>query len=78
MAAHNLTRDEAKIEIERFHAAHFVLITDQLSAKRWPDHRIFSTWRGQQTIEGHAGFRWLKNVAQVAPVFLKLPIESRR
>lgn len=73
LAAHNLTRDEAKIEIERFHAAHFVLITDQLSAKRWPDHRIFSTWRGQQTIEGHAGFRWLKNVAQVAPVFLKLP-----
>lgn len=73
LAEHAIARDEAKIEIARFHAAHFVLVTDHLDAAKWSDERIFSTWRGQQSIEGHAGFRWLKGVADVAPVFLKLP-----
>ena len=68
-----VTRDEERIAVERFHAAHFVLITDHVDRTEWSDKRIFETWRSQQSIEGHAGFRWLKGVAEVAPVFLKLP-----
>lgn len=70
---HGLERDEARIAVARFHAAHFVLVTDHVDGAQWSDQRIFETWRGQQSIEGHAGFRWLKGVADVAPVFLKLP-----
>lgn len=73
LTRHTLIRDDARIEVLRFHAAHFVLVTDHTDAQVWSDERIFTTWRGQQSIEGHAGFRWLKNVADVAPVFLKLP-----
>lgn len=62
-----------KIDVARFHAAHFVLVTDHLDAEQWSDLRIFGTYRAQESIEGHAGFRWLKNIADVAPVFLKLP-----
>ena len=73
LVKHALELDEALITRARFHAAHFVLVTDHVDASTWSDERIFSTWRGQQSIEGHAGFRWLKGVAEVAPVFLKLP-----
>lgn len=73
LTAYDLTRDEDRIEAERFHAAHFVLLSDHVDAATWSDQRIFSAWREQQSIEGHAGFRWLKGVADVAPVFLKLP-----
>jgi len=73
LTKHSLVRDDDRIAILRFHAAHFVLVTDHVDAAAWSDERIFTTWRGQESIEGHAGFRWLKNVADVAPVFLKLP-----
>lgn len=73
LASPAVDRDEKRIEIARFHAAHFVLVTDHIDPEKWSDERIFTTWRGQQSIEGHAGFRWLKGVADVAPVFLKLP-----
>lgn len=73
LVRHALVRDEARIETARFHAAHFVLVTDHLDRTAWSDERIFTTWRSQESIEGHAGFRWLKGVADVAPVFLKLP-----
>ena len=73
LIGHTLERDEEGIAVARFHAAHFVLVTDHIDGAQWSDQRIFETWRGQQSIEGHAGFRWLKGVAEVAPVFLKLP-----
>jgi transposase len=73
IASYNLERDEAAITKARFHAAHFVLVTDHTNDRAWGDQRIFETWRSQQSIEGHAGFRWLKGVAEVAPVFLKPP-----
>ena len=68
-----LTVDDAAVERERFHARHFVLLTDHLDEKKWPDERVFETYRSQRAIEGHTGFRWLKGPAAVAPVFLKLP-----
>lgn len=58
------------IDKARFHAAHFVLVTDHMD---WDDGRILREYREQSMIEGHCGFRWLKNVALVAPVFLKTP-----
>jgi transposase len=73
MTTHTINRDDERISIARFHAAHFVLVSDHVDSVAWPDERLFSTWRSQESVEGHAGFRWLKNVAEVAPVFLKLP-----
>jgi transposase len=73
LLSYQLEQDERAIAKARFHAAHFVLVTDHTDARAWSDQRIFETWRSQQSIEGHAGFRWLKGVAEVAPVFLKLP-----
>ena len=73
LVQHRLERDEPAIEGARFHAAHFVLVTDHVDAADWSDQRIFLTYRGQESVEGHAGFRWLKGVAEVAPVFLNLP-----
>jgi transposase len=67
---HQLACDEQVIEKARFHAAHFVLVTDR---KDRNDKRILQEYRNQSAIEGHNGFRWLKNVALVAPVFLKTP-----
>ncbi len=55
----------------RFHARHFVLITDHLDVEAWPDARILSTYREQHIVEGHTGFRWLKGPAAVAPAFIK-------
>lgn len=65
-----LARDEEAIEEAAFRAAHFVLVTDRTD---WSDMRILEEYRHQSMIEGHSGFRWLKNVALVAPVFLKTP-----
>ncbi len=65
--------DESAVERERFHAKHFVLLTDHINREKWSDVRIFETYRSQRAIEGHTGFRWLKGPAAVAPVFLKLP-----
>jgi transposase len=57
----------------RFHARHFVLVTDHLDADTWPDKRILEEYRHQNMIEGTCGFRWLKNVGSVAPMFLHTP-----
>lgn len=65
--------DEVAVETARFHARHFVLLTDHVDRDAWPDVRIFDTYHAQHAIEGHTGFRWLKGPAAVAPVFLKLP-----
>ena len=66
----DLDRNEDAIDKARFHAAHFLLVTDRTD---WDDTRILAEYRHQSAIEGHSGFRWLKNVALVAPVFLKTP-----
>lgn len=66
------TNDEA-VARDRFHASHFVLISSRVDQPAWTAQRVFEAYRAQQTIEGHAGFRWLKDAAAVAPVFLKLP-----
>jgi hypothetical protein len=68
-----LAVDEDAVERARFHARHFVLLTDHLDHASWPDRRIFDTYHAQNAVEGHTGFRWLKGPAAVAPVFLKLP-----
>lgn len=64
--------DEAVATL-RFHARHFVLITDHLDRNAWPDERILAEYRHQHLIEGSTGFRWLKNIAAVAPLFLHTP-----
>jgi transposase len=64
--------DEAVTSL-RFHARHFVLVTDHLDRTAWPDARILAEYRHQHVLEGHTGFRWLKNVATVAPVLLHTP-----
>jgi transposase len=68
-----LARDEEAVEALRFHLRHFVLVTDHLDRERWPDARLLAEYRHQHLIEGVTGFRWLKNVATVAPVFLHTP-----
>ena len=65
-----LERDQDAIDKAAFHAAHFVLVTDRMD---WDDKRIHAEYRHQSTIEGHSGFRWLKNEAVVAPIFLHTP-----
>lgn len=65
-------RDDAVATL-RFHARHFVLITDHLDRVAWSDERILAEYRHQHLIEGSTGFRWLKNAAAVAPVFLHTP-----
>lgn len=65
--------DEDAVERARFHARHFVLITDHTDEEAWSDARILTTYREQHIIEGHTGFRWIKGPAAVAPVFLKTP-----
>ncbi len=68
-----LTPLTAEVEKLRFHARHFVLITDHTDEVAWPDSRVLAEYRHQHIIEGHTGFRWLKNIATVAPVFLHTP-----
>jgi transposase len=64
---------EDAVETLRFHARHFVLITDHLDRETWPDARVLSEYRHQHVVEGTTGFRWLKDIARVAPVFLHTP-----
>jgi len=61
------------IEKLRFHARHYVLVSDHIDEATWPDARILTEYRHQHMIEGHTGFRWLKGIAEVAPVFLHTP-----
>ena len=68
-----LAPDEALMERARFHARHFVLVTDHVDPGEWSDADVLAAYRHQHLIEGDCGFRWLKNVADVAPVFLKTP-----
>ena len=68
-----LEPDPELIAQARFHAAHFALVTDHLDVETWSDADILAEYRHQHLIENHCGFRWLKNVADVAPVFLKTP-----
>lgn len=76
---YRMVEDEPLSELEeavatlRFHARHFVLVTDHLDREAWPDKRVLEEYRHQHTIEGNTGFRWLKNVAAVAPMFLHTP-----
>ena len=65
-----LACNDDAIDKAAFHAAHYVLVTDR---DDWDDARILQEYRHQHQIEGHCGFRWLKNVALVAPIFLKTP-----
>lgn len=65
--------DEEKIASARMHAKFFVLATDHIDTNKWSDERILAEYRHQHVIEGHTGFRWLKNVAEIAPMFLKKP-----
>ncbi|MCP3962754.1 MAG: IS1634 family transposase [bacterium] len=48
-----LAPDEASIDKARFHAAHFVLVTDRSD---WSDERILQEYRHQSMIEGHCGY----------------------
>lgn len=66
-------QDAARVARDDFHARHFVLVTDHLDEEEWPDARVLRENRAQQVIGCHTGFRRLKNVALVAPVFPHLP-----
>jgi transposase len=66
------TREDV-IERDRYHASHFVLVSSRVGDPEWTDRRVFESYRAQQAVEGHTGFRWLKDAAEVAPLFLKLP-----
>lgn len=68
-----LAVDEAAVSRPRFHASHFVLVSSRVGNDAWTAKRVFEAYRAQQTIEGHTGFRWVKDAAAIAPVFLKLP-----
>ena len=68
-----LDEDADAVARERFHGRHFVLLTDHMDRVAWPDERILAEYRHQHLIEGQTGFRWLKNMATVAPVLLHTP-----
>lgn len=71
LALEDLVPNQEIIDKLAFHARHFVLITDHIAG--WDDVRILTEYRHQTVVEGHTGFRWLKNEARVAPVFLHTP-----
>jgi transposase len=68
-----LVPNEEVHDAERFHGRHFVLVTSHMDRETWPDARVLAEYRHQQMVEGHTGFRWLKGMAEVAPVFLHTP-----
>jgi len=65
--------DKAAVEKARAHGRFFVLLTDHMDKKAWPDARVLAEYRHQHLIEGHCGFRWLKGPAGAAPMFLNTP-----
>lgn len=65
--------DEGAVNTARHFASHFVLVTDHMPSERWADTRVLQEYRAQSQVEGSTGFRWMKDVAKVAPLFLKTP-----
>ena len=51
-----LTINQDAVESARFHARHFVLLTDHVDREAWPDRRIFDTYHAQNAVEGHTGY----------------------
>ena len=70
LAYDELERDDDAVARARFHAAHYVLVSDRAD---WDAARILAEYREQSMIEGVCGFRWLKSIVDVAPVMLKTP-----
>ena len=64
------SRDEAAIARQRHASSCFVLVSDWTS-EQWSDERVLAEYRAQSQVEGVTGFRWLKDVAAVAPIFLE-------
>ena len=54
-----LERNEEAVERARVHEAHSDLVTDRMD---WDAGRILAEYRHPSLIEGHGGFRWIKNV----------------
>lgn len=68
--------DESAIERLRRESSCFVLVTDW-KGEQWSDERVLLEYRSQSQVEGITGFRWLKDVAEVAPLFLEKPERIR-
>lgn len=73
LSLQEIERNEAAIAAAREQAGHFILLTSHTDTKKWSDQQILAEYRRQHLIEGHCGFRWFKDEAKVAPVFLKTP-----
>lgn len=73
LALEGASVDNTAVATARHMASHFVLVTDHLPSAKWTDTRILEQYRAQSQVEGASGFRWLKDVAKVAPLFLKTP-----
>lgn len=71
-----LARDDAAIARVRHASSCFVLVSDWMS-EQWSDERVLAEYRAQSKLEGITGFRWLKDVAEIAPVFLENPQRIR-
>lgn len=67
------SRNEAAIEAARRSSSHFVLVTDHVDESVWSDGAVDREYRGQNEVEGHGGFRWLKGGCGLSPVFLHKP-----
>ncbi len=63
--------DNEKVEERRKSESRCVLATDILDKERLPDDEFLKVYKGQAGVESN--FKWAKNPAAVAPIFLNTP-----
>jgi transposase len=67
----SFSQDKEKIEEKRKMESRYVLATSELDNEKLPDDEILKIYKGQAGIESN--FKWTKNPAAVAPIFLNTP-----
>lgn len=64
-----ISEDQKAMEQEKQKASTFILITNLLDAKKYPEAEILREYKEQNSVE--RGFRFLKNPFLLGPIFLK-------
>jgi len=67
----NFSKDKEKIEEIRKMERLYVLATSELDNEKFPDDEVLKVYKGQAGVESN--FKWNKNPAAVAPIFLNTP-----
>ena len=67
----SFSQDKEKIEEIRKMESRYVLATSELDNEKLSDEEVLNVYKGQAGIESN--FKWIKNPAAVAPIFLNTP-----